>query len=258
MNNAQTQTAMTSANITLEQFAAAIDCKVWKGSRIYLNAYKGGKNSKTTVYIYMNDEGNLDVSCYVEARTRGAYDYAQKRKAEVIAQVREMIADVIAEMTSAIKQVAEVAQPAEATEATKWSADNADAVRAGKFKSWSSYQRQVIDTMIANGGIALMTATEMNAFDGGARVDTGLVYEVTIWMSSRNKRSVTLIPLQRTDDAVVADEPTPAERITFARKFQKWNAGFHGCDDVPAFPFERQVPNLDSYTHMTNVMEFYA
>lgn len=259
MNNAQHNT-MTTAAVTLDRIAEEFGSKVWNDTRVYLNQYKGGKNSKTTVYVYRAEDGTLDVSVYVEARTAGARSYAMNRKAEirqeVLAQLNE-IAEEVADEAAAQAAVEEVVAEVVEAPAVKLNGSVDNANKAAAFKSWAPAQRRVIEEMQANDGIALMTATQMNEFDGDARVDDGHVYEVTISMN-RNKRSVQLIALQRAeggDADTCNDEVTPGTRFEVACRYHKWVAEFHGAEPTAD---HLPIPSLASAHEMSELMEVYG
>ena len=254
MNNAQNNTAINNS-LTLQQVADAFGQKVWNDSRVYLNQYKGGKNSKTTVYVYINDEGNADVSVYVEARTAGARNYAIARKAEVIAMVREELADLAEELAS--EAAAEVAEVVETP--AKLQGNAVDAERAAAFKSWTPAQRAIIEEMTANGGVALMTSAQMTEFDGIDRADNGHVYEVTIKFTSRGrtKRSVQLVPLQRADDGDNdgnTTNDTPATRLTVARVYREWQRSYYGADHIDTTPI-KSIPTIEECDEMLEIID---
>lgn len=260
MNNAQHNNAMTTAIVTLDRIAEEFGSKVWNDTRVYLNQYQGGKNSKTTVYVFRAEDGTLDVSVYVEARTAGARSYAMNRKAEIRREVLAQLADIAEEVAAeaAAEQAVEevVAEVVEAP-AVKLNGSIENAEKAAAFKSWTPAQRAIIDEMLANDGIALMTAEQMNEFDGDARVCDGHVYEVTISMR-RNKRSVQLIALQRAeggDADTCAEVVTPAARYEVARTYSTWVADYHGADVVAD---RIAIPSPAAAREMSELMQVYA
>jgi len=179
MKNAQ-NTAMTYANLTLDQVAAFFNEKVWNGSRVYLNApmYKGGKRSKATCYMYIDANGQMAISVYVNCP--GSYDYALQAKKSLLERISDRLADCAAELAAV--EVAEVAAAEVAAEVAvaelieevnqnqvtmKINTDQTKATAQGalKFKSWTADQRTVIERIAADGYIDMTTA-EMTAFDG--------------------------------------------------------------------------------------------
>jgi hypothetical protein len=91
-------------NVTLQQIADYFGATVWNNSRVYLNHYGYKTNkAKATVYVYLDEAGAIQISCYVECPSQ-SFAWIKGQKASIVTRVEEALAEMMAEL--ATEQVA--------------------------------------------------------------------------------------------------------------------------------------------------------
>lgn len=85
-------------NVTLQQIADYFGASVWNNSRVYLNHYGYKTNkAKATVYVFLDEAGAVQTSCYVECSSQ-SFAWIKGQKLAILARVEEALAEMMEEL----------------------------------------------------------------------------------------------------------------------------------------------------------------
>jgi hypothetical protein len=88
-----------SKNITIEQLATLLKGKLWeKGDlkRVYLNRGYNTKKMKTNTYVFINENNEIIVSCYVDCPSQ-PYAWCNSQKEEVVESLENELRELLSE-----------------------------------------------------------------------------------------------------------------------------------------------------------------
>ena len=192
----ETNNAMNYSTLTLDQVAAAFNSRVWNGTRVYLDqfGYKT-KKAKATVYVYINADGELAISCYVDCPTQ-SHKWALGQKANIIDRVERNLADLVEELANEAAAEVAVAELVEEVNAGyEVSATNDDAaLMLRKFK-FSGVQKAALEVAAANGSVVL-TADQMRELGHGGEGDGEFRCKFVFRGGRKIKRNIVLLPIE--------------------------------------------------------------